>query len=92
MEYEAIGMLSTPWLKEILLLASILGPMLMTWWNRSHIKQAADAATEAAQAVTPNHGSSLADTVNRIEKRITAIEDRLESHILTDIPCSHPAE
>jgi hypothetical protein len=56
-------------------------------------KAAADAEVTAA-AVTPNHGSSVADAVHRIESTlqdhtllISNLTERLDQHILTDTPC-----
>ena len=83
------------------------------WWQKTHVSKVGDKVTALAEtaqaavdaselvaaAVTPNHGSSMADAVNRIEtgqnelqERITAIEARLDSLIATDTPCFHGGE
>lgn len=77
---EAIANLSP--LQGLIYLLIMVVPTFMTYWYGRHNKI-------VANAVTPNHGSSIADSITRIETALAAhgaasSELRTEVGILTD--------
>lgn len=61
---------------------SLVGAVAMGAKNLAEARATRGAAEHTARQVSPNHGSSLADAVNRIERTVDKLEadaDKLES-------------
>lgn len=60
----------------VIILAVIVGPQVVAIIQNVGIKRKADTA---AHEVLPNSGKSLADAVNRIERKIDGLDERVSN-------------